>query len=162
MSAQNKLNDAPFTAEAHGFSDRMRTLMAEQKSVNSFAKAAGVTEGAIRNYLRGGVKPSQKVVEAIARTAGVSVTWLATGEGEKAPGAGELLFGTPSERDVMKLAIKDAEEILNVLKAEITAAEKADLMLALYDYYCASQKEGQNVSADNVVSFIQQKLKRDD
>lgn len=147
-------------ADAAGFSERMRALMATQKSVNSFAKTAGVTEGAIRNYLRGGVKPSQKVLEAIARTAGVSVIWLATGEGEQTPAAGELLFGTPSEREVMKLAIKDAEEILNVLKTDITPDQKADLMLTLYDYYAASRDAGTDISADNVISFIQEKLKK--
>ena len=147
-------------SDVSGFSERMRTLMATQKSVNSFAKNAGVTEGAIRNYLRGGVKPSQKVLEAIARTAGVSVRWLATGEGEQAPAAGELLFGTPSERDIMKMAIKDAEEILKVLEANLFADEKADLILALYDYYQASQKAGETLTPDNVISFIQEKLKR--
>lgn len=160
MSARKKTDNNGHKPDVEGFSERMRSLMAEQKSVNSFAKSAGVTEGAIRNYLRGGVKPSQKVLEAIARTAGVSVNWLATGEGEQAPAAGELLFGTPAERDVMKLAIKDGEEILNVLKADISPDEKADLMLALYDYYTACREESAEVSAENVVNFIQEKLKR--
>lgn len=146
--------------DVEGFSRRMRELMAAQKSVNSFAKAAGITEGAIRNYLRGGVKPSQKVLEAIARTAGVSLIWLATGEGEQTPQAGEMLFGTPTQRELMKLAIQDGEEILGVLKATLTPAQKADLVLALYDYYALCKKEGADVKPDNVVSFIQEKLKK--
>ena len=160
MATAKKNKTEGVSADAVGFSERMRALMAQQKSVNSFAKAAGVTEGAIRNYLRGGVKPSQKVVEAIARTAGVSVHWLATGEGAQTPGVGEMLFGTPSDRDVMKLAIQDAEEILKVLEASLLAEAKADLMLALYDYYQASQKAGETVTPDNVINFIQEKLQR--
>lgn len=160
MAAPKKIKNTPPKPDVAGFSERMRALMAEQKSVNSFAKAAGVTEGAIRNYLRGGVKPSQKVLEAIARTAGVSVSWLATGEGDKTPGAGELLFGTPAERDVMKLAIRDGEEILRLLKPDAFPDEKAELMLALYDYYLASREAGTDISTDNVVNFIQERLKR--
>lgn len=155
MPAEKKLSP-----DVEGFSRRMRELMDVQKSVNSFANAAGVTEGAIRNYLRGGVKPSQKVLEAIARTAGVSVSWLATGEGRREPQAGEMLFGTPGERDVMKLAIQDAEEILGVLKATVPPKQKAELVLALYDYYTACKDDGTDVTADNVVSFIREKLSR--
>lgn len=160
MVAQKKSGESALRPDVAGFSERMRDLMAAQKSVNSFAKAAGVTEGAIRNYLRGGVKPSQKVLEAIARTAGVSVNWLATGEGDQTPGAGELLFGTPDQRDIMKLAIKDAEQILAVLKATPTPDDKAELMLGLYDYYAQCQAEGTDVNPDNVVDFIKEKLRR--
>lgn len=151
---KNILNDV------EGFSSRMRGLMAAQKSVNSFAKAAGITEGAIRNYLRGGVKPSQKVLEAIARTANVSTRWLATGEGAQTPEVGELLFGTPDERQMMKLAIQDTEQIAGVLNINITPEQKAELVLAVFDYYSLCSQEGREVAADNIVSFVQEKLKR--
>lgn len=146
--------------ESQGFSERMRELMAEQKSVNSFAKAAGITEGAIRNYLRGGVKPSKKVLEAIARTANVSPQWLLTGEGARDPQAGELLLGTPAERDVLRLAIQDAEHILAALRATPTPEEKADLILAVFDHYNAAVREGVQPETAEIIDFIKEKLKR--
>lgn len=146
--------------ENEGFSARMRGLMAEQKSVNSFAKAAGITEGAIRNYLRGGVKPSKKVLEAIARAANVSPQWLLTGEGARTPSVGELLLGTPAERDVLRLAIQDAEHILAVLKATPTAAEKADLILAVFDHYSDAVRDGTQPETAEIIDFIKEKLKR--
>ena len=148
------------TVDDLGFSERMRALMAEQKSVNSFAKAAGVTEGAIRNYLRGGVKPSQKMVEAIARTANVSPSWLLTGKGARDPQAGELLLGTPAERDVLRLAIQDAEQILAILKAKPTPEEKAELILGVFDYYSEATKEGTQPESAEIIDFIKEKLKR--
>ena len=148
------------TYDDNGFSARMQELMAEQKSVNSFAKAAGVTEGAIRNYLRGGVKPSQKMVEAIARTANVSPEWLLTGEGQRKPTAGELLLGTPAERDVLRLAIQDAEQILAVLKAKVTPEQKAELILGVFDYYSEATKSGDQPESAEIIDFVKEKLKR--
>jgi len=143
-----------------GFSSRMRDLMAAQKSVNSFAKAAGITEGAIRNYLRGGVKPSKKVLEAIARAANVSPQWLLTGEGARTPQAGELLLGTPAERDVLRLAIQDAEHILLVLKITPTPEEKAELILAVFDHYSGAVRQGKQPETAEIIDFIKEKLKR--
>lgn len=159
-AAQSSQAKAPKTVDDKGFSDRMKALMAEQKSVNSFAKAAGVTEGAIRNYLRGGVKPSQKMVEAIARTANVSPKWLLTGEGKRNPQTGELLLGTPAERDVLRLAIQDAEQILTALKAKPTPEEKADLILGVFDYYTEATQEGEQPDSAEIIDFIKEKLKR--
>lgn len=157
--AQN-LKSGENAGDFEGFSARMRELMAEQKSVNSFAKTAGITEGAIRNYLRGGVKPSKKVLEAIARTANVSPQWLLTGEGNRNPQAGELLLGTPAERDVLRLAIQDAEQILAVLKATPTPEEKADLILAVFDFYSEGLQKGEQPEGAEIIDFIKEKLKR--
>ncbi len=146
--------------DLEGFSERMQTLMAEQKSVNSFAKLAGVTEGAIRNYLRGGVKPSAKVIEAIARTANISPTWLATGNGSREPQAGELLLGTPDQRALMKMAIQDADKILEILKAKLQAEHKADLVLAVFDYYSDCSEQNKTPQTAEIIDFIKEKIKR--
>lgn len=50
------------------------------QSVNSFAEKCGISEGAIRQYLAGSTPGVDKIV-AMARVAGVSVEWLATGKG---------------------------------------------------------------------------------
>lgn len=162
MVKQNIRNNTNFMhiKDINGFSERVRLLMAEQKSVNSFAKRAGVTEGAIRNYLRGGVKPSQKVVEAIARTANVSAHWLVTGEGERAPEVASLLFGTPSARELMKLAIQDTEKLLFLLEVTLAPEQKAELTLNLFDYYTDADKSGTQTTPEKVVSFVEEKLKR--
>ena len=110
--------------------------------------------------MRGGVKPSRKVLEAIARTANVSPQWLLTGEGQRSPEAGELLLGTPAERDVLRLAIQDAEQILAVLKASPSPEEKADLVLAVFDFYSDALREGQQPEGAEIIDFIKEKLKR--
>lgn len=66
-------------------SDALRSRLQEcaQKlgSVNALAKASGIPQSTIRNYFTDG-EPSRYNIVAIAKAAGVSVSWLATGESE--------------------------------------------------------------------------------
>jgi len=55
-------------------------------SVRSFSRKCGVSETALRAYLAGKSDPSRRALVAMAKTAGVSVSWLATGNGIMHPG----------------------------------------------------------------------------
>lgn len=59
--------------------DRLRALIGGEP-VASFARRCGMDETLIRKYLRGS-QPSAKNLAVIARVAGVTTDWLATGEG---------------------------------------------------------------------------------
>lgn len=61
------------------FSDRLKLAM-NGESTNSFAKKCGYRESTIRGYLAGSM-PSLDKAAHIAKAAGISLQWLATGEG---------------------------------------------------------------------------------
>lgn len=65
------------------FAERLKQVMRDE-SVLGFAKKSGLSEGAIRQYLKGGEPGIEKVI-AIANATGVSVGWLATGDGQPEP-----------------------------------------------------------------------------
>ncbi len=70
-----------------GFAERLRRVIRAYGSANSLAKAAGVSEGALRKWVGGNSEPSRDRIVAIAKAAGVNVGWLAAGQGpEKATG----------------------------------------------------------------------------
>lgn len=94
MKAEKK-NSSRFSASGKEaerddlFISRLRELADGAGSVNALSKAAGVSQSGLQRYLNGG-EPSRKAVVAIAKAGGVSVEWLATGEGERDYGqAGE-------------------------------------------------------------------------
>jgi|GEM_PF-2231304 len=62
------------------FSARMSYCAEKLGSVSALAKKAGISQSGIRRYFTGG-EPSRPHLVAIAAAAGVSVQWLATGEG---------------------------------------------------------------------------------
>ena len=66
-----------------GLQDRLRECIGED-SVSSFARRCGLPEATIRSYLDGKKPVFDKLVK-IAKAAGVSLDWLATGRGPKHP-----------------------------------------------------------------------------
>lgn len=63
------------------FADRLLALIGE-RSRNGFARDVGIGETSLRQYLAGGTPGLDKVVQIAAAT-GVSIEWLATGEGPR-------------------------------------------------------------------------------
>ncbi|BEP87962.1 hypothetical protein GmRootV512_29640 [Variovorax sp. V512] len=63
-----------------GFPARLSRVV-QVDGVRAFARGAGLSEGVVRKYLNGESFPTLDRLEKIAGTAGVSLGWLATGEG---------------------------------------------------------------------------------
>lgn len=62
------------------FHDRLKYLLAKEKSTSAFARKAGLSQSGLHRIESGG-DPTLKTLVAIANAAGVSVQWLATGQG---------------------------------------------------------------------------------
>jgi phage repressor protein C with HTH and peptisase S24 domain len=76
-------------AERAGFVARLRLVVAQWPSADRLARATGVSPSAFRKWLKGEAEPSRDRLVALAGTAGVSVAWLAQGEGAE-PDFGSL------------------------------------------------------------------------
>ncbi|AYY04898.1 MULTISPECIES: helix-turn-helix transcriptional regulator [Enterobacteriaceae] len=61
------------------FSDRLRKAI-DGKSIRQFAADCGISYGAMHKYFAGHTQPTLDNLVVLARTAGVSIEWLATGE----------------------------------------------------------------------------------
>jgi phage repressor protein C with HTH and peptisase S24 domain len=68
-------------AEQAGFGARLKLVVAQWPSADRLARATGVSPSAFRKWLKGEAEPSRDRLVALATTAGVSVAWLAQGEG---------------------------------------------------------------------------------
>ena len=62
------------------FIERLRQLADKLGSINALSKASGVSQSGMQRYFNGG-DPGRRALIAIALAGGVSVEWLATGEG---------------------------------------------------------------------------------
>jgi phage repressor protein C with HTH and peptisase S24 domain len=60
---------------------RLQTILAQWPSADRLARSMGVSPSAFRKWLKGEAEPSRERLVALARTSGVSVAWLAEGEG---------------------------------------------------------------------------------
>ena len=79
--SQATLDSSDADLERAAFIARLRSLIPE-RGENAFARRAGISPSGLRGALKSG-NPGREMMLAIARTARVSVQWLATGQGER-------------------------------------------------------------------------------
>ncbi len=60
---------------------RLRTVLRHWPSADRLARAVGVSPSAFRKWLKGEAEPSRERLVALAEAAGVSIAWLARGQG---------------------------------------------------------------------------------
>lgn len=92
------------------FPRRLRECIGD-RSVHSFATACGLSDSLIRKYLSGSLPGLDKVV-IIAREAGVSVEWLATGRAWNHSDTQPLMDGVLSAEYIEEVVAKTRREFI--------------------------------------------------
>jgi phage repressor protein C with HTH and peptisase S24 domain len=79
------------------FGTRLRLIMQQFGSVADLARAVGVSDNAIYKWVTGRGKPGMSSLVNLAKAAGVSVEWLATGKGQPLNSRPEIRREIPAE-----------------------------------------------------------------
>lgn len=108
-----------------GFTERLRQVVGD-RSGRAFAAQAGIPATTFAKVLAGETEPTRPTLVAIAKAAGVSVHWLAVGEGSV------TVTGEPMDRALMRECIVAVEELLVELGRQIEPARKAELIDLVY------------------------------
>ncbi|RJP17215.1 MAG: helix-turn-helix transcriptional regulator [Deltaproteobacteria bacterium] len=87
------------------FMGRMKEVVEMVGSAEKLAKLSGISSRGIGKYLAGETDPSRVRLVAIARATGVSIKWLATGEGPKT--SAELDSASIPEKTLARLRSSD-------------------------------------------------------
>lgn len=104
-------------------------------STNAFALKCGISESIFRKYLAGSSVPGADKLVDIARVAGVSLLWLATGEGRADDQWAGAKASTPLDPTLLETIIESVETGLNEIQGELTPAKKAKLIAVIYGLY---------------------------
>lgn len=70
-------------ATENTFRDRLAAIVKQRGPAIALARAAGMTDRTLRNYLTGTTEPKAEAVERLAAAAGVRFEWLYKGSGAK-------------------------------------------------------------------------------
>jgi phage repressor protein C with HTH and peptisase S24 domain len=91
QSGKTDSTNLPLSGERGAFIARLHAILRHWPSADRLARTTGVSPSAFRKWLRGEAEPSRERLVALAQAAGVSVGWLAGGEGQEprlvAPGS---------------------------------------------------------------------------
>ncbi len=106
--------------------------------------ALGISIRSISSYMTGDAEPKLLISQRLAELAGVSLDWLATGEGSFNKNADML------DKKELILAIETVEESLNATNRTLKPAKKAELILAIYDLFTSENKP----SSAQIISIL--------
>ncbi len=123
--------------DAAGFATRLARAKGAL-STNAFAQKCGISESIFRKYLAGVSVPGADKLVDIARVAGVSLVWLATGQGHSADAPDAIIRG-PVDVDLLETILGSVEEGLDEIGGTLTPPKKAKLVAALYSLYRRSE-----------------------
>ena len=143
-SAPRSRTVGPSSEEEVGqFGQRVRTVLGKT-SVRSFARDVGIDEKSLRQYMAGATDPSRRTVIAMAKAGGVTVQWLATGEGPMRKGE----LGDASKTHKAEALLFDPELLVDVVSgveeglvdagATMDPEKKGQLLVAIYQLYSDS------------------------
>jgi transcriptional regulator with XRE-family HTH domain len=122
------------------FSDRLREAIGG-RSLRSFGADCGLSEGALRKYLTEKSEPGMSALVSMARTAGVRIEWLATGDGpmrgKDLPPGGQGAI----DREIMETTIRIIEEVFEEHDLELPPAKKAKLIMLLHDMFVQDEQK---------------------
>ncbi|MBW7959861.1 MAG: helix-turn-helix transcriptional regulator [Candidatus Promineofilum sp.] len=145
------------------FHDRLRYLLTKEKSTSAFARKAGLSQSGLHRIEVGG-EPTLKTLLAIARAAGVSIQWLASGEGPMRPTTGAAVQqAAPAEPAIDKwLFSRVIDGIRRVYKrvgGQLPTVNEVELALDMHNRI-AALAEGQEARHGALLMALDQ-LERD-
>ncbi len=125
-------------------------------SVSALARKAGISQGGIRRYGSGG-EPTRPHLLALADAAGVSLSWLATGQGDPDQGA-EVRIQRVSEPaevglDLLESVTRAAFEELQRRGLRLEPAGQARLVRVLYRHFASKGEQPDHDTVSNIIDL---------
>jgi DNA-binding phage protein len=155
---------------ASSFASRVRAVIKMSGSVSEIARRCGFSEGVVRSWRDGNTDPSRGRCVTMAKTLGLSLVWLAAGEGpmmldgsgddvvartettESARGRESREGATPAVLDASRLAaaMKLLQSDIEMTGSRFSPVRHADLVAEMYSILGRS---GEADYADRMIAF---------
>ena len=123
---------------------RITTVANLYKDRKSAAGAAGISTDQLARYMRGENQPSFSAMAAMAHPQGISLDWLASGNGD--------LKGGQLDIDLLALILDTVEQALMEISIQLMPDKKAKLVSLLYSLHEGGNTEA--VQMNNVIRLI--------
>lgn len=119
------------------------------------AKKAGVSTSVLSKWRRGESEPTRTSLVAMARAAGVSVEWLATGEGDPDQGAAAPTgLGAPDiSLDALEEVVEKVLALLDQRRPDLSAKARARIVRLVYEFSIRQEKPLDEASLNNLIEL---------
>ncbi|WP_445157368.1 helix-turn-helix domain-containing protein [Halomonas sp. E14] len=137
------------------FGARLRQAIGS-RSVLSFAKECGISDSLVRKYLAGSLPGLDKAL-TMARVAGVSLEWLATGRGspeQAADSAAKSGLGPADiDLDLLERVATVTLEELQARRIHLEPAAQGRLLRVLYRHFASRREQPDHDTVSNIIDL---------
>ena len=135
------------------FSERLRQAL-NGKTPYSLERETGIAQSLIRKYLSGQSVPGTDKLVALAIAAGVSVTWLATGEGEATTEAlSHQELGREMDLSSLEEVTRKVLQLLDERRPDLSSKARARIVRLVYEFYLRQGEPMDEASLNNVIEL---------
>lgn len=140
---------------------RLRRCAQIAGSGERLSQISAIPRRTLESYLSGQSEPNVSRLVALAEAVGVSVEWLATGEGEMMrdardePPAFDVGLPLPQHRGaasvdtaLLKLCVEELEDHLDRKRLQLSATKKAEVISLLYEISIEEEKSLDDAKRD--------------
>lgn len=111
-----------------------------------------MSDSLVRKYLAGSLPGLDKAI-VMARVAGVSLEWLATGEGSPSPAAGGGLGKPDIDLDALEEVAVKVLALLEQRRPDLSTKARARIVRLVYEFYIKQEKPMDESSLNNVIEL---------
>ena len=131
---------------------RIATVINLYENPKNAAEVAGVSVDQLAQYSRGVNQPTFAAVVALAKKVGVSLDWLATGQGSMFQTDSASVLRSDLDPATMRMVIEEAESYLQEQGLAVKPQDKVTLLFSLYEI--AKQSSDRNASRESFKNVI--------
>lgn len=163
LSVNSDRNEKPDTPPDLAFGSRVKEVCAVVGGRKEMATLTGISKSAIDKYAQGQSDPSRSALMAMARAAGVSLQWLATGEdeivGENAGHQRPASAEPPLDKWLFSRSIDGIRRVYRRVGGQIPTVSEVELGIEMHNRIVALA-EGQEARHGALLMALDQ-LERD-
>lgn len=137
------------------FGERITLAIQRAGGAKKLADKTGMSTSVLRSWRAEKSDPSRTSLVKVARAAGVSLEWLATGEGD--PDQGAIAPTGLGAADIDLDALEDvAVKVLGLLdqrRPDLSPRARARIVRLVYEFYIKQEKPMDEASLNNVIEL---------
>lgn len=138
------------------FAERVAAAIKRAGGATIMAEKAEVSGSVLRKWRSGQSDPSRTNLVKMARAAGVSLEWLATGEGDPDDGVSTTpaeATQVPPDLDSLEEVTTKVLELLEKHRPDVSTRAKARIVRLVYEFYLRQGKPMDESSLNNVIEL---------
>ena len=141
----------PENTSLNDLKDRIGFAVKKIGGQKAASLALGISTRSISSYMTGDAEPKLLISKKLSELAGISLDWLATGEGlPEKDSLDEMVKDIKVDADLMAEIVKVVNEYLDSLDRELPPEKLGKIYAYLYNY-CHKDEP---VRRDNIISLI--------